>query len=245
MRALAKLEQVLPSRLRHRVNALQSVTVPLRRPGPDRRPGRADRHRRRLPRPRAACASTTAATTAPPARRTVEPYRLVHTGRRWYLRRLGHRPRRLAHLPGRPAPARARPPVRASPRASPPTPTSPATPPGDLHRPLPLPGPVHRARARRGRRRADPPPPRPPSSPSTTTTCLLTAGANSLDELASWLVSPRRPLRGTRTTRTTGPPPPRLHPPHQRRPHLGPRRMTPPAASYPTDTAARGLARGE
>src|SRR5690606_14491144 len=29
VRALAKLERVLPSRLRHRVNALQSMTVPL------------------------------------------------------------------------------------------------------------------------------------------------------------------------------------------------------------------------
>ena len=34
MRALAKLEQVLPSRLRHRINALQSVTVPMANTGP-------------------------------------------------------------------------------------------------------------------------------------------------------------------------------------------------------------------
>src|SRR5216683_3113058 len=32
LRALAKLEQVLPSRLRRRVNALQSITVPLSAP---------------------------------------------------------------------------------------------------------------------------------------------------------------------------------------------------------------------
>ncbi|MGH8825946.1 MAG: helix-turn-helix transcriptional regulator, partial [Jiangellaceae bacterium] len=34
VRALAKLEQVLPSRLRHRINALQSVTVPMANTGP-------------------------------------------------------------------------------------------------------------------------------------------------------------------------------------------------------------------
>src|SRR5438874_1899925 len=34
VRALAKLEQVLPSRLRHRVSAVQAVTVPLTAPGP-------------------------------------------------------------------------------------------------------------------------------------------------------------------------------------------------------------------
>src|SRR5437764_3759893 len=35
VRALAKLEQVLPAKLRRRVNALGSVTVPYPRPGPD------------------------------------------------------------------------------------------------------------------------------------------------------------------------------------------------------------------
>jgi predicted DNA-binding transcriptional regulator YafY len=34
VRALAKVEQVLPSRLRHRINALQSVTVPMANTGP-------------------------------------------------------------------------------------------------------------------------------------------------------------------------------------------------------------------
>ena len=34
VRALAKLEQVLPSRLRHRIGALQAVTVPLTAAGP-------------------------------------------------------------------------------------------------------------------------------------------------------------------------------------------------------------------
>jgi len=48
------------------------------------------------------CASATRATTAPAARRLVEPHRLVHTGRRWYSGRLGLRTRGLAHLPRRP-----------------------------------------------------------------------------------------------------------------------------------------------
>ena len=84
LRALAKLEQLLPSRLRRRVNALQTYTVSL--------PGSAplvnanvlaaiaaacrDRERLRFPyRDREGAKST----------RTVEPYRLVHLGRRWYL----------------------------------------------------------------------------------------------------------------------------------------------------------------
>ena len=41
--ALAKLEQVMPSRLRHRVGAVQAATVPARRPG--RPPGRRRHHR--------------------------------------------------------------------------------------------------------------------------------------------------------------------------------------------------------
>src|SRR6266545_4142025 len=39
VRALAKLEQVLPARLRHRVSALQAVTVPLAGSGPTVDPG--------------------------------------------------------------------------------------------------------------------------------------------------------------------------------------------------------------
>jgi predicted DNA-binding transcriptional regulator YafY len=84
LRALAKLEQLLPSRLRRRVNALQTYTVSL--------PGSAptadanvlatiaaacrDCERLRFPyRARDGAAS----------RRRVEPYRLVQLGRRWYL----------------------------------------------------------------------------------------------------------------------------------------------------------------
>lgn len=84
VRALAKLEQVLPSRLRHRVNTLQSTMVPLADPGltvdaatltvlasacRDHESVRFDYHDHR------ATAST----------RIVEPFRLACTGRRWYL----------------------------------------------------------------------------------------------------------------------------------------------------------------
>lgn len=85
VRALAKLEQVLPSRLRHRVGALQSATVALTRgDGPSVDPGTL---------------TTIASAVAGPERlrfayqardgarskRLVEPYRLVSAVSRWYL----------------------------------------------------------------------------------------------------------------------------------------------------------------
>lgn len=86
LRALAKLEQVLPSRLRRRVNTLQSYTVPI---PPDARGPQVD------------AAALTAIANAcrdherlrfdyrshdtSGSRRDVEPYRLVTWGRRWYL----------------------------------------------------------------------------------------------------------------------------------------------------------------
>ncbi len=84
LRALAKLEQVLPARLRHRVNALHSVTVPLAPAGTGVDPGLlsliagACRAQERL---LFGYRSHDGAAT----RRTVEPHRLVATGRRWYL----------------------------------------------------------------------------------------------------------------------------------------------------------------
>lgn len=84
VRALAKLEQVLPARLRHRVNALQSVTVPLAAGGPTVDPAAltviaaACRDHDRL---RFDYRDHDGTATV----RAVEPYRLVHTGRRWYL----------------------------------------------------------------------------------------------------------------------------------------------------------------
>jgi predicted DNA-binding transcriptional regulator YafY len=84
VRALAKLEQVLPKRLRRRVNALGAATVPYPGTGPAVDAGTlatiatACRDSERL---RFAYRSHDGATT----RRLVEPHRLVHTGRRWYL----------------------------------------------------------------------------------------------------------------------------------------------------------------
>lgn len=85
VRALAKLEQVLPSRLRRRVGALQSATVALSRGDG----ASVD------PRTLTAMASAVAgperlrfayrARDGVRSRRVVEPYRLVSTGSRWYL----------------------------------------------------------------------------------------------------------------------------------------------------------------
>jgi len=84
VRALAKLEQVLPSRLGQRVNALGSVMEPLLGAGPTVDPqmltavASAARDQVRL---RFGYRSHDEVSSL----RTVEPYRLVHTGRRWYL----------------------------------------------------------------------------------------------------------------------------------------------------------------
>jgi predicted DNA-binding transcriptional regulator YafY len=86
VRALAKLEQVLPSRLRRRVNALQTFTIPVPRDGE----------------PLVVSASTLTLLAAAcrdhervrfdylahggsSSRRDVEPHRLVSWGHRWYL----------------------------------------------------------------------------------------------------------------------------------------------------------------
>jgi len=76
LRALAKLEQVLPSRLRHRVGAMQSAILPLTGPGPTVDPDLLT----------AACQAHEGVRFGYQQNtRRVEPYRLVHTGRRWYL----------------------------------------------------------------------------------------------------------------------------------------------------------------
>ncbi|AIG75277.1 DeoR family transcriptional regulator [Amycolatopsis japonica] len=85
LRALTKLEQVLPSRLRHRVNTLQTATVRAGvAPGPQISAdtlmtiANACRRHERLRfdylSPRGGA-----------SRRHAEPYRLVHFGRHWYL----------------------------------------------------------------------------------------------------------------------------------------------------------------
>lgn len=85
VRALAKLEQVLPNRLRRRVSALNAFTVPmLRAPRAQADPAvltelaNACRDSERL---RFEYRDHQGAAT----RRTVEPHRLVCTERRWYL----------------------------------------------------------------------------------------------------------------------------------------------------------------
>lgn len=85
VRALAKLEQVLPSRLRHRVTTLQAATIPLTRgDGATIDPqtltvmaGAVTGRERLRFGYRAGDGTET--------KRQVEPYRLVSTGRRWYL----------------------------------------------------------------------------------------------------------------------------------------------------------------
>lgn len=86
LRALTKLEQVLPSRLRRRVGALQryAVAVPRDAPGP-----RVDAETLSLL--AAACRDHERLRfdyrrhDGSEGRREVEPYRLVNWGRRWYL----------------------------------------------------------------------------------------------------------------------------------------------------------------
>jgi predicted DNA-binding transcriptional regulator YafY len=84
VRALLKLEQVLPPRLRHRVTALHGYVVPLERRGPS-----VDANL--LSAIAGACRDCECIRfkyqdrAGSPSLRTVEPHRLVHTGYRWYL----------------------------------------------------------------------------------------------------------------------------------------------------------------
>ncbi|MFI6833036.1 helix-turn-helix transcriptional regulator [Kribbella sp. NPDC050241] len=83
VRALTKLEQVLPSRLRHRVKLLQAIAV-MPSGGAAVQPevllavAEACRDRQRLRFDYRSHDGTA-------GRRTTEPHRMVHTGRRWYL----------------------------------------------------------------------------------------------------------------------------------------------------------------
>jgi predicted DNA-binding transcriptional regulator YafY len=83
LRALAKLEQMMPQRLRRRVAALSHAVAPLYHEGP-----RADAIV--LSTLAGACRNAERAsfryeTAERATRRSVEPYGLVHTGSRWYL----------------------------------------------------------------------------------------------------------------------------------------------------------------
>ncbi len=84
LRAMAKLHQVLPSRLRHRVAAVESATVPVPFRGPRVDPdvltavSLACRDHQRL-------RFDYRSHGGDPTRRTVEPYRVVNHRQRWYL----------------------------------------------------------------------------------------------------------------------------------------------------------------
>jgi len=86
VRALTKLQQVLPARLRHRVSAFEAATVALTGPAGDGSGVAADL----LAAIAGACRDHRRLRLRYPGRegvtvRTVEPHRLVHTPRRWYL----------------------------------------------------------------------------------------------------------------------------------------------------------------
>jgi predicted DNA-binding transcriptional regulator YafY len=186
LRALTKLEQVLPSRLRHRVGNLRSVTVPLAGstasavdPAVLTAIAAAVRDRESL---RFGYRSHDGAEDV----RTAEPYRLVNSGRRWYLvawdtGRAGWRTFRVdrlrLHTPNGP---------RFTPRR----------PPGD-----------DLVRYVSGRISVDPyryrgrftvhasadvvaarmPPTMAVVEPAGDDACVLSTGSNSLDELAMWV----------------------------------------------------------
>jgi len=84
LRALAKLQQVLPQRLGRRVDALHSFILPLENKGPS-----VDAQL--LSTIAAACRDTESlrfsykSQDGELSRRHAEPHRLVHTGRRWYM----------------------------------------------------------------------------------------------------------------------------------------------------------------
>ncbi|WP_049573795.1 helix-turn-helix transcriptional regulator [Nonomuraea sp. SBT364] len=187
LRALAKLERVLPPRLRHRVSTLHSMTVPLTGGAPAVDPGT-------LAAIAAACrdheslrfdyrgADGTVTT------RAAEPHRLVATGRRWYL---------IAYDTGRDdwrvfRVDRLRPRTPNGPRFTPRRP-----PDTDLAgyasrriagAPYPVLGrfTVHAPAGTVAERLSPSAASVEPLGPES---CLLTAGGNSLDEMAFWLVS--------------------------------------------------------
>ena len=84
LRALAKIDQVLPSRLRHRVNLLHAVTVTMPGRGPTVDPdvltavARACHEHQEL-------RFDYQGRDGEPTVRHVRPHRLVHTAHRWYL----------------------------------------------------------------------------------------------------------------------------------------------------------------
>jgi predicted DNA-binding transcriptional regulator YafY len=118
VRALSKIEQLLPERARRRVHALGAATVPYPAAGPVADPetllaiATACRDHERL-------SFGYRAHRQERSRRLVEPLGLVHTGRRWYLvawdlDRIEWRTFRVDRIDARPSPGR-----RFAPRAPP------------------------------------------------------------------------------------------------------------------------------
>ena len=114
LRALTKLQQMLPSRLRHRISAFHATTIPLT--GPGYPPDQVDPEL--LTAIAAACRDLRRLRLGYPGRdgvtiRNLEPHRLVHTARRWYLLawdtdRNGWRTFRIDRFQGPPGPPGAR-----------------------------------------------------------------------------------------------------------------------------------------
>ena len=86
LRALAKLEQVLPPRLRRQVSTLQGVTVQVRRgrPGPMVDPAMLTEIARNA-RDHFTLRFDYSDRRQEASQRRVEPYRIVNAGQRWYL----------------------------------------------------------------------------------------------------------------------------------------------------------------
>jgi predicted DNA-binding transcriptional regulator YafY len=85
LRALAKLEQVLPPRLRHQVSSLQRVTVHVRRRPATTIDAAVLTELARLAREHFTVRFDYSDRRQTATRRRVEPYRLVNAGQRWYL----------------------------------------------------------------------------------------------------------------------------------------------------------------
>ena len=85
LRALTKLEQVLPKRLQRRIRALDAVAIPLQRTVPEGIDAEVLSHLATSCRDTVELLFSYRAGDGRRTSRTVEPYRLIHTAWRWYL----------------------------------------------------------------------------------------------------------------------------------------------------------------
>lgn len=193
VRALAKLERVLPSRLRSRVGALRSITVPLTGAATGVDPAVLTAIAAAV-RDRESLRFDYRAHDGTAQRRTAEPYRLVNSGRRWYL---------VAWDPGRDdwrtfRVDRLRLRTPNGPRFTPREPPS-----GDLVRYISerISAAPYRYRGRftvqapADAIAARMPPTMAVVEPAGEGACILTTGSNSLDELAMWVAQLGVPFR--------------------------------------------------